>query len=223
MNLQELKKMTMTGGFVSTSRNLVKKIGIEESYLYCKFLSSYVYAVENCSRREDEYSGWDTEKVEDETGLTAKRQREIVKKLVSYGLLESKSKTIAGKRFYLKPCTDDEKVKAIFNANKKDVFDPDVFAFTLKKVAKENGKQKIRRDVSSLYETFFNYFGYQFYSKESIAKVLESYETLEAEYDVSEQFEDYCEAYSEVNVEHKHNINNLLTDEMLSILSQRIK
>ena len=104
-------QLISNSNFLVVNKELIIKVGLEESILLAEFASEYDYW-ENKSQLEDGYFYSTVENVEEKTTLSGHKQRKAINNLIQQELIEAKIKGIPAKR-YIK--INEEKIEQLFN------------------------------------------------------------------------------------------------------------
>ena len=104
-------QLISNSNFLVVNKELIIKVGLEESILLAEFASEYDYW-ENKSQLEDGYFYSTVENVEEKTTLSGHKQRKAINNLIQQELIEAKIKGIPAKS-YIK--INEEKIEQLFN------------------------------------------------------------------------------------------------------------
>ena len=91
-------KLLANRNFITVNKILIKKFGLYEAVLLGEFASEYTYWEER-NDLEDSYFFSTVENVENNTGINAYHQREAIKRLKEFGILETKKIGLPAKRY----------------------------------------------------------------------------------------------------------------------------
>lgn len=98
--INPLYELCRGDGFINDSKVLRHAIGINETSLYAQLLASRSYFEDRDELTEDGYFFQTIEKIEYETALTEKQQRNAIKNLQKFGLIEVKLQGVPPKRYF---------------------------------------------------------------------------------------------------------------------------
>ena len=104
-------QLISTSNFITVNKDLIKELGLEEAILLGELASEYDYW-NNKNEIEDGYFYSTIENIEEETTLTAYKQRKCLENLKNNGFVDIQIRGIPAKR-YIK--INEEKVIEIFN------------------------------------------------------------------------------------------------------------
>ena len=109
MNILQL---IASDSFITVSKEIIKKVGLEEAIILGELASEYDYWQKNKGLTPEGYFFSTIENIEDKTTLSEHKQRKALKTLKDKGLLDISIKGIPAKR-YIK--LNEQNISKIFN------------------------------------------------------------------------------------------------------------
>lgn len=232
-------------GYTILSDALAHNLGNDEAIVYTKLVGFQLYFKKE-NKLTEGYFFCSVEFLEFRCNVSQYQQKKIMADLIGRGLIDIKYSGMPRRR-YIKVLTNESAILRVFKPveveEKEKVpipeklkekysqpFDISVLDNQIKKAAASLGVgENTAKEVQGLYRQYIDYFGepYSYYSNNSVSNLVSRVNDLDLSYNIFEEntFQCLLEAYSETNVEGKgytRSINNMLTDEMLDILSYRI-
>lgn len=93
-----LLSLLSSSNYLVVNKSLIQSIGLLEAVLLCEFASEHCYWA-NCDKLDDGYFYSTIKNVEDNTGLSSRQQRALVKTLKDIGLIDIQLKGLPAKRY----------------------------------------------------------------------------------------------------------------------------
>ena len=242
MTVDKIKQKLSTMSFTPSYSILMHKLGVDRAVVYGELLNKYMYLSTTNQLTDDGFFFYTVNDLEYETSIPRKTQYRIMKELEEKGLIKTEQRGVPRVR-YIKVITDDDvleelirdtRVKAEPKPMPKEVkekyvkpFDMNILKKQIEKVSKDLGVRKgLSNELYDMYHKLFDRVGYPCsgLSTKSIKSCMERLERLDYEYDIIDYFDDYLNEYEMLPYKKGHDLgmSNLLTDEMLEILQQRI-
>jgi len=106
-------ELLRSDGSITTNKNLIRAIGLQEAVLYSELLSRYFYFKDKGQLQADGSFFNVSEDLQDGTGLSEKQQRSLIKKLKLLGLINVKVKGLPARRYFYLTATDEILTKLI--------------------------------------------------------------------------------------------------------------
>lgn len=250
MTAREIEKLTTakgSAGYICVSKALMRNLGNDAAIVYSVLVHSYIYYESQGTLTDDKYFFCTVESLEENCNVSKAQQNTIFKKLASLGLVKLDYRGLP-KRRYVYLSTDENAVQAAFTGVEKQKaaktkmpdevrqkyskpFDLDILKRQIAKAVRSANLPADYTDkVFNLYNQYFGYFGLPttYISGKSVKLLVERVKDLDYCYDIFDKqtFTEYLNEYANMNVEGKHyarSLNNLLTDDIISVFAERIK
>jgi len=136
-----MKNLLSSSAFLVVNKELAKQMGLHEVVLLADLISKEQYFIDNKQLNE----GWffnTAKNIQDDTTLTAHKQRKAIKNLKSFGIIETKRKGIPAKQYFK---INENKLLSFFNANQQNSLEQDV-----KKTRTINNNKEIKLNNNNI-------------------------------------------------------------------------